>query len=322
MKTSEEMARDVLRRRDAYEAKMRARRQGAARAGVCAVACVAIGAGAWRLQAGGRLAAVPGETAETGRTTAPEETAAKETERTEHPGETAASGETAAPGETAETERTSAPEETAPEETERTEHPGETAAPVETAASGETGNSGENSPSGETGAVGGLAWMTGTPDPNAGLEYRTVISGYGDNGAGSAACYALPGEGKAGMSVPLRDAMEEYGDTVMYRVVVDVFDWSGGEGEILDPGSREVQAEAEALGDQGYTVVRETYFDGEAYHHSLCLIASLDDLESLTPGQGRAYFLRLYQESFPETETTGPAFAGPAVEADGTSLTQ
>ena len=266
MKTSEEMARDVLRRRDAYEAKMRARRQGAARAGVCAVACVAIGAGAWRLQAGGRLAAVPGETAETGRTTAPEETAAKETERTEHPGETAASG--------------------------------------------------------ETGAVGGLAWMTGTPDPNAGLEYRTVISGYGDNGAGSAACYALPGEGKTGMSAPLRDAMEEYGDTVMYRVVVDVFDWSGGEGEILDSGSREVQAEAEALGDQGYTVARETYFDGEAYHHSLSLFASLNDLESLTPGQGRAYFLRLYQESFPETETAGPAFAGPAVEADGTSLTQ
>ena len=50
--------------------------------------------------------------------------------------------------------------------------------------------------------------------------------------------------------------------------------------------------------------------------------AAMFDLESLTPGQGRAYFLRLYQESFPETETAGPAFAGPAVEADGTSLTQ
>ncbi len=59
-----------------------------------------------------------------------------------------------------------------------------------------------------------------TADTAAPEDERPVIRSYGGV---SDACYAMPEAGEVGISVPLLDAMREYGDTVKYAVSVHVF---------------------------------------------------------------------------------------------------
>ena len=76
----------------------------------------------------------------------------------------------------------------------------------------------------------------------------TVVSAYG--GEGSSACYKSPNNGHCIYSIPLQKAMEEYGDMVLYKVVVDVFN----DNNMFESNSEAVKNEIERLTEIGYTV--------------------------------------------------------------------
>lgn len=121
---------------------------------------------------------------------------------------------------------------------------------------------------------------------------KTMISSYDGNEMLSEPCYAVPENGKFYFSVPLRHAMDAYGDRVKYRVVVDVFT----DRELLSPDSSQVQDERERLSDNGYIVAYETYFDGESNHNYFTLHATYEELISFQANAGYGYFMFLYDE--------------------------
>ena len=125
---------------------------------------------------------------------------------------------------------------------------------------------------------------------------KTMISSF-DTGEASSGSYAVPENGKFAFSVPLREAMNEYGDSVLYRVVVDVF----SNGEQLSPDSVQVQDECKRLSDMGYTVAYETYFDGESYHYYFTLHADYDEVTKFAVNEGYGYFMFLYDERVEQT---------------------
>lgn len=126
---------------------------------------------------------------------------------------------------------------------------------------------------------------------------KTIISSFNVNGTPSAS-YATPENGKFSFSVPLREAMNEYGDTVLYCVVIDVF--SGK--EQLSSDSSQVQDECERLSNIGYVVAYETVFDGETYHYYFTLHATYDELTEFVANESYGYFMFLYDE---RVESTG-----------------
>lgn len=123
------------------------------------------------------------------------------------------------------------------------------------------------------------------PDENV----KTMISSFDVNGTPSAS-YAAPENGKFNFSIPLREAMNEYGDSVLYRVVVDVF----SNKEPSD--SSQVQDECERLSNIGYIVAYETIFDGESYHYYFTLHATYDELKEFIANESNGYFMYLYDE--------------------------
>ncbi|MDD6275410.1 MAG: hypothetical protein PUB20_01090 [Clostridia bacterium] len=120
---------------------------------------------------------------------------------------------------------------------------------------------------------------------------KTMISSFSINGTQSAS-YATPENGKVYFSIPLREAMNEYGDSVLYRVVVDVFN----NREQLSSDSSQVQDECERLSDIGYVVAYETVFDGESYHYYFTLHATYDELTEFIAKESYGYFMFLYDE--------------------------
>jgi|GEM_PF-1890870 len=139
-------------------------------------------------------------------------------------------------------------------------------------------------------AAGGAA----SADPES-VKYRQMISSYGDMGSVDA-CYAAPKNGEVCCSIPLRnamDAMKQYGDDVLYRVYVDLFEdeqpleWSD---VLIDKFSSE-------FGAQGPIVAIETVLqDGEAQRTAFTLHATYDQLQSLRAPEGCGLMLFLYDE--------------------------
>lgn len=127
-------------------------------------------------------------------------------------------------------------------------------------------------------------------------DEKTIISSFNVNGTLSAS-YATPENGKFHFSIPLREAMNEYGDTVLYRVVIDVF--SGK--EQLSSDSTQVQDECERLSNIGYVVAYETIFDGETYHYYFTLHATYDELTEFVANESYGYFMFLYDERVEST---------------------
>lgn len=127
-------------------------------------------------------------------------------------------------------------------------------------------------------------------------EKNVIISSF--NTDDSAACYAAPKNGDYFFSLPLQRAMEEYGDTVKYRVVVSVF----CEKEEQLANSTQVQAEIDRLSDIGYTVAQERYFDGEKYTYYFTLHATYDELNQFAVNDSYGYFMFLYDEYTGSTE--------------------
>lgn len=120
---------------------------------------------------------------------------------------------------------------------------------------------------------------------------KTMISSFSINGTPSTS-YETPENGKFYFSIPLSEAMNEFGDGVLYRVVVDVFN----NNEQLSSDSSQVQDECERLSNIGYVVAYETVFDGESYHYYFTLHATYDELTEFIANESYGYFMFLYDE--------------------------
>lgn len=140
-------------------------------------------------------------------------------------------------------------------------------------------------------AQGPLIW-TGTPDNEAfdPSTIRPMISSYGS--MASSASYQSPDNGACRYSIPLREAMEEYGDTVLYCVVVDVF----SDNQMLEANSEAVKNERERLAELKYTVALETYYDGTMNHYYFSLHATQEQLTNFLQNDNYGYMFWLYDE--------------------------
>ena len=112
----------------------------------------------------------------------------------------------------------------------------------------------------------------------------------------SAYCYAAPAAGEVGYSMPLQDAMAEYGDAVMYRVCVEIF--KNGEETPLPGDDREV-AELLSMLSRDYGIVtaleKATDANGKKQVYPT-LHATFDQLRRF-PGDGdHGWMLYLYGE--------------------------
>jgi len=143
--------------------------------------------------------------------------------------------------------------------------------------------------SGETGVTGGVCQPYPGGEPNT-LPALVMISSYGD---GAAACYAAPQDGTAGYSVPLAGAMEAYGQSVLYRVFVDLFSGT----LLLDPGSEEARSEMERLAALGYVVALESVYYHDVLEHTyFTLHCTWDQLQNFPANADYGYMLFLYDE--------------------------
>ncbi|MBQ2927978.1 MAG: hypothetical protein IJD98_05325 [Oscillospiraceae bacterium] len=120
---------------------------------------------------------------------------------------------------------------------------------------------------------------------------KAMISSFNVTGTLSAS-YVTPQNGKFGFSIPLREAMNEYEDSVMYRVVVDMF----SNKKQLSSDSIQIHDECTRLSNIGYVVAYETIFDGESYHYYFTLHATHDELTNFIANENYGYFMFLYDE--------------------------
>lgn len=149
----------------------------------------------------------------------------------------------------------------------------------------------------------GDAVISGEKDYIGPDELRIISSYAGSYTTGdtSSASYATPENGKRCFSTPLQQAMDAYGDRVLYRVVVDVF----RDKEPLSADSKPVQEERARLSDSGYTVAYETVSDGESAHPYLILHATYDELTGFAANERYGYFLFLYEERVEPAANSG-----------------
>lgn len=122
-------------------------------------------------------------------------------------------------------------------------------------------------------------------------EIMEMIASFGQGGQ-SAACYAAPENGQVGYSIPLRGAMEEYGQSRRYQVYVDVF----VDGVQQPQDGAWVREEMDRLYNLGYIVAYETYFDGGQNHFAFTLHASWEQLVNFPAASDYGYFFFLYHE--------------------------
>ena len=94
--------------------------------------------------------------------------------------------------------------------------------------------------------------------------------------------YATPKNSEYCFSASLQGAMNEYGDEVLYRVVIDVFE----KNEPLTDSSK-MQAECDRLSNLGYDISNGNYFT---------LNATYDELVDFVANESYGYFMFLYEE--------------------------
>ncbi len=100
--------------------------------------------------------------------------------------------------------------------------------------------------------------------------------------------YATPEAGKHFFSVPLKNALEEYGDTAIYQVKVNVF----SDNDHIQ-NAEELVKIAEMLYDLGYTSAIETDTDN---YSILTLHATESQLKNFKADDEHGYFFFLYNE--------------------------
>ena len=136
---------------------------------------------------------------------------------------------------------------------------------------------------------GNVSYFPNNYKPNG--SEKIMISSFNVNGTPSAS-YAAPENGRFCFSIPLHEAMNEYKDSAMYRVVVDLFNNK----EHLSSDSSQVQEECNRLSNIGYVVAYETFFDGEFNHYYFTLHATYDELIDFIVNENYGYFMFLYDE--------------------------
>lgn len=159
---------------------------------------------------------------------------------------------------------------------------------------------GEVSSGGEASEQDPASWfgIPAMPDNDGSLELdmstvKKMISSYG--GGDTEACYAVPENGTVGLSGPLRGAVEEYGDSVRYRVLVDLF----RDGQALEMNGSLAKEESARLAALDFTPAVETYFDGREYHYYFTLHATMEQVTHFAASDQYGYMLFLYNERVP-----------------------
>lgn len=131
----------------------------------------------------------------------------------------------------------------------------------------------------------------GTPGNETGTAQPTeMISSYPED---AVYCYTAPENGEVFCSVPLKHAMEEYGDGVLYRVVVDLF----SDGEWILPESGEAKLAMEGVIELGYTVLWENCDNGGEVRRYYILHATRQQLTEFDAGEEYGYMIRFFGES-------------------------
>ena len=126
-------------------------------------------------------------------------------------------------------------------------------------------------------------------------------------------CYAPPKNGEVGYSIPLREAMNEYGDNARYRVVVDRFQNE----QPKDPTGDEVEAEMDRLAAVGIVNAYERFYDHDVLERAYFTIhASRYELEHFPPNDDYGYMLFLYAERVPDYESGPEVVYGGNIEVD------
>lgn len=106
------------------------------------------------------------------------------------------------------------------------------------------------------------------------------------------ACYKSPNNGHRIYSIPLQKAMEEYGDAVLYKVVVDVF----SDNNMFESNSEVVKDEIERLAGINYTVDLEHYNDGTMDHYFFVLCGTEEQLINFAGNDDYGYMFWMYDE--------------------------
>jgi len=107
-----------------------------------------------------------------------------------------------------------------------------------------------------------------------------------DYDVGIAASYATPDNNNFGISIPLRSAIEEYGDAARYMVVVDIFK----DKEQVSTDKSLLEAEMMRLEKLGYNVIIEVNdLDTEPIYY-LEIQASKEQLENFACNEDYGYF--------------------------------
>lgn len=154
-------------------------------------------------------------------------------------------------------------------------------------------------------AQGAIDWIGGDPDQ---FPYTPMISIYGESGFDFSGDMAVM-NGGVFFSEALTGAMAEYGDAAKYRVLVELF----CDGVQISSGGEVARSEMERLGDEGYTVAFETYFDGAENHYYFTLHATAKQLEAFEGSAGLGYALWLYGEYFGGTGISDEYFGGTGI---------
>ncbi|MBQ5535904.1 MAG: hypothetical protein IIU01_04045 [Oscillospiraceae bacterium] len=141
----------------------------------------------------------------------------------------------------------------------------------------------------------------GTQEDARYVESKQMISHY-DIG-NMDACYAVPQNGEVNFSMPLRAAMEAYGDSVRYRVVVDLF----RDESQLPPDGADAKNEGARLAALGYITAFETYTDNGSSQTWFTLHATYDQLADFAVAGEYGYMFFLYGERVPGGDTEYPA---------------
>ena len=123
-----------------------------------------------------------------------------------------------------------------------------------------------------------------------------MISGYGEMNEG---CDMVVENGGACLSLPLRAAMEHYGESATYHVMIDLFH----DGVQIPADSELAKQETERLFALGYTVAietvtHETEQGKDSVTYFTLIYATEEQLRSFPPSETLGCFLMLYDEHF------------------------
>ena len=137
-------------------------------------------------------------------------------------------------------------------------------------------------------------------------DVKPMISSYGE--MGEPVDLAVK-NGGVHYSEPLLAAMDAYGDSVNYRVLVELFH----DGVQIPADSALAETETQRLGDLGYIVaIEKTYQDEVMTSCSFTLHATYEQLRVFSAGENAGFSLLLYGEVFGESDDVPVAFSGSA----------